>query len=302
MVKEDTIKWKLRFESLIDGRTFITDMRMLLDEAYYSAGILDKPTPKQMAKCTGLLSAPSTSKIGMEDLVLKETYYDTLGGIHFSIRCVDFLKTLSFKQVLRFELVPSEDDYIYIFDGETKVGCMTPVTYPKERSERARRKHAKKMMENIPSEILEKAEQSEPAAFSVLALYCGFAYDLCSDYGIECLKWTTRAAETGDAQNQYCLGMMYVLGEVVSQDYKLAFKWFQKAAGQGHPKATRQLGLLYHVGYGVPQDGVQGLLLLEQAIDLGDERAIRARALFQKAMSPKQYQAAQKLIAQQLLE
>lgn len=39
-----------------------------------------------------------------------------------------------------------------------------------------------------------------------------------------------KAADQGDASAQYNLGVMYVNGEGVTQDYKQAAKWYRKAA------------------------------------------------------------------------
>ena len=43
----------------------------------------------------------------------------------------------------------------------------------------------------------------------------------------------TLAAEQGNANAQYNLGLMYDIGEGVPQDDKTAVKWFELAAKQG---------------------------------------------------------------------
>jgi len=45
------------------------------------------------------------------------------------------------------------------------------------------------------------------------------------------------AAEQGDAEAQYNLGVRYANGEGVPEDYKEAVKWFRKAAEQGFAAA-----------------------------------------------------------------
>ena len=60
-----------------------------------------------------------------------------------------------------------------------------------------------------------------------------------------------RAAEGGDASEQVRLGLIYVKGEGMPQDYSQALKWFRKAAEQGHPSAQ------YNLGPHVPQ-GARG--------------------------------------------
>lgn len=62
-------------------------------------------------------------------------------------------------------------------------------------------------------------------------------------------------AETSDhAMAQYWLGMMYLKGQGVEQDYENAGKWFRKAAEQGIPQAQYKLGELYYRGNGLPKD------------------------------------------------
>ncbi len=51
------------------------------------------------------------------------------------------------------------------------------------------------------------------------------------------------AAEQGDAEAQYSLGVCYAYGKGVEQDYKEAVKWYTAAAEQGHVKAQFNLGV-----------------------------------------------------------
>ena len=62
------------------------------------------------------------------------------------------------------------------------------------------------------------------------------------------------AAEQGDADAQYNLGMLYDDGVNVPQDAAKAAKWFRRAAEQGHVAAQSKLGVMYEKGRnGVPQ-------------------------------------------------
>ena len=49
--------------------------------------------------------------------------------------------------------------------------------------------------------------------------------------------WYLKAAEQGYAMAQNNLGVLYVIGEGVPQDYVSAHLWFNLAAAQGHKKA-----------------------------------------------------------------
>lgn len=61
-------------------------------------------------------------------------------------------------------------------------------------------------------------------------------------------------AETGDATDQFNLGVCYYSGKGVSVDYAEAVKWFRKAADQGYARAQCCLGICYEDGYGVTVD------------------------------------------------
>ena len=62
------------------------------------------------------------------------------------------------------------------------------------------------------------------------------------------------AAEQGDADAQFNLGVMYADGEGVPQDYQEAVKWYRLAAEQGYADAQANLGARYDTGRGVSQD------------------------------------------------
>lgn len=67
----------------------------------------------------------------------------------------------------------------------------------------------------------------------------------------------TKRAEAGDADAQDQLGVKYVTGNGVPQDFNKAFKWFQKAALQGHAVAQHNLAYMYGTGKGTPLDDNQ---------------------------------------------
>ena len=47
------------------------------------------------------------------------------------------------------------------------------------------------------------------------------------------IEWYEKAAEQGDAEAQYNLGVMYENGQGVDVNYKKAIEWYEKAAEQG---------------------------------------------------------------------
>lgn len=281
----EPIKWSLRLENVVDGRTFITDRTIVLDEAYFPASELETATPEQIKKTSDILSTPTSVEFELDDLVPSAETYNFSDAIRLAPRCIDFLKTLSFHDKLRFAVAPAEDPLIHIFDGELLIGSMTPMTFPHERSENGRREFAKQRVADIPSGIVQRAEQGDPAAFPMMAFCYGRVYALCKDYGVEYLQWTTRAAESGDKQSQYYLAGMYFRGDVVSQNDAEAFRWYRKAADQNHPDAAWRAGIMLGIGIGTEKDPVSGLQLVEKAIDLGSKKAIKIRTFMRGKLS-----------------
>ena len=68
------------------------------------------------------------------------------------------------------------------------------------------------------------------------------------------VQWYARAAEQGNAHGQFNLGRMYQYGKGVQQDDELAVKWYELAAKQGDADAQYALSEMYRKGKGVPQD------------------------------------------------
>ena len=62
-------------------------------------------------------------------------------------------------------------------------------------------------------------------------------------------------------------------GTGVKEDRAAAFNWCQKAAKSGKTEAKFLLGLLYIVGYGVPQNWSKGAKLVRAAADAGNADA-----------------------------
>ena len=83
-----------------------------------------------------------------------------------------------------------------------------------------------------------------------------------------------KAAEQGDADAQFDLGVIYDIGEDVSRDVAQAVIWYRKAAGQGHPAAQNNLGYMYQHGEGVPEDDVQAVNWYRKAAEQGNAFAL----------------------------
>lgn len=82
-------------------------------------------------------------------------------------------------------------------------------------------------------------------------------------------------AVKGDVAAQFNLGMMYVRGEGVSQDYKEAAKWLRNPAEQGYDVAQFTLGEIYAGGKGVDQDYGEAASWYLRAAEQGNAQAQR---------------------------
>jgi uncharacterized protein len=102
-------------------------------------------------------------------------------------------------------------------------------------------------------------------------------------------------AENGEARAQAFLGLDYLIGQVVPQDYEEAFKWLRRAAEQGNAVAQRALARMYAKGQGVQQDLVQAHKWFNLAAAHGYEDAEEARWTIEQQMTPAQVLEAQKM-------
>ena len=78
-------------------------------------------------------------------------------------------------------------------------------------------------------------------------------------------------AEAGDAEAQYTLAEMHLLGQGVPQDCAGARHWFEKAAAQGHAGAQRGLGEMFATGRCIPQDKPAAKDWFRKACNGGDQ-------------------------------
>jgi TPR repeat protein len=81
------------------------------------------------------------------------------------------------------------------------------------------------------------------------------------------------AAAQGNADAQYNLGVMYMLGKGVTQNYAEAVKWYRLAAANGHAHAPAFLGVAYRTGQGVTQNYAEAVKWYRVAAANGYESA-----------------------------
>jgi len=89
----------------------------------------------------------------------------------------------------------------------------------------------------------------------------------------EAARWRLKAAEQGDADEQFMLGNMYARGWGVEQVYAKASHWWRKAAEQGNAYAQFNLGDMYFLGRGVQQDHAKARRWWRKAADQGNAAA-----------------------------
>lgn len=85
--------------------------------------------------------------------------------------------------------------------------------------------------------------------------------------------WLEARAETGDAISQYRLGVLYALGEGVTQDYQRAAALFKTAAEKGVTEAEYNVAVMYAEGLGIGRDPKQAIFWYRKAAAQGSASA-----------------------------
>ena len=83
-----------------------------------------------------------------------------------------------------------------------------------------------------------------------------------------------KAAEQGDADAQYSLGVAYENGYGVEKNYREAVKWYEESAKQGDADAQYSLGVHYYNGTGVIQNYKKAYAMYLMAQANGNENAL----------------------------
>ena len=89
----------------------------------------------------------------------------------------------------------------------------------------------------------------------------------------QAVKWYRQAAEQGDSEAQFNLGLCYENGEGVPKDLAEAVKWYRKAAEQNDADAQFNLGACYANGEGVSKNMAEAVKWYRKAAEQGDADA-----------------------------
>lgn len=102
------------------------------------------------------------------------------------------------------------------------------------------------------------------------------------------------AANGGDPVAAFILGYIHS-GAPHERDFRAAARWYRKAAEKSYVPAMTNLGLLYIRGLGVPQDYVLGYMWINLAAASGLAEAVAVRDAVAAHMTPAQINEAQQL-------
>ena len=97
-----------------------------------------------------------------------------------------------------------------------------------------------------------------------------------------------------DPLPQYYLGVMYMKGQGVEQNYEEAGKWLRKAAENRLPQAQYKLANLYTEGKGVPKDFESAFIWYSVAAAQKHQLSVNAADKAREKLSDDEYQAAKK--------
>jgi hypothetical protein len=107
---------------------------------------------------------------------------------------------------------------------------------------------------SVPAALAESAVQPKPEPSSHLEITDASVADTLHDLTRYEIITLQRAAEYGDDEAAFQLGMAYETGYYVHQNCAKAAHWVKVAAGAGNPAAAYNLALRYRVGDGVETD------------------------------------------------
>ena len=85
----------------------------------------------------------------------------------------------------------------------------------------------------------------------------------------EAIRWDREAANQGDAEAQFNIGIAHSKGEGVVRDDAEALRWYRMAAVQGLPQAQNLVAVAYAAGNGVAQSDAEALRWYRMAADQG---------------------------------
>ena len=106
------------------------------------------------------------------------------------------------------------------------------------------------------------------------------------------------AAQSGNADAEELIGVMYAMGLHVERDDRRAFDWYLRASLKGHPGAQSGIGWYYEVGRGLPApDPVRAYAWYALSAMGGDPDAAMSQEEIAKRMDEAEIAEALELVA-----
>ena len=114
----------------------------------------------------------------------------------------------------------------------------------------------------------------------------------------EAMEALRPAANSGNADAEELIGIMYAMGLGVERDDRRAFEWYMRSSMKGHPGAQSGVGWYYELGRGLPApDLVRAYLWYTLSAIGGDPDAKISLEELVKRMHPNDIEIARKLVA-----
>ncbi len=104
----------------------------------------------------------------------------------------------------------------------------------------------------------------------------------------QALIWLIRAAEQGYGPACYNLAALYERGEVVDQNFPLAYTWYEKGAAQGHTESQLKVGIMSLKGIGAEANYQKAQAWLGKAAASGNQNAQVTLAILLRGSAPEQ--------------
>jgi len=120
------------------------------------------------------------------------------------------------------------------------------------------------------------AEMGDPQGMYKLGVCYDFGKGGLTKDGAKAVEWYQKAAEAGDAAAMFSLGIYYKHGKGgLTKDEAKAVEWYQKAAEAGNTDAMCILGFCYEYGKGeLTKDDVQAVVWWRKAAEAGEVTAM----------------------------
>jgi TPR repeat protein len=113
----------------------------------------------------------------------------------------------------------------------------------------------------------------------------------------EAMEELLPAAQSGNAEAEELIGVMYALGLGVEKDEERAFEWYLRSAMKGHAGAQSGVGWYYELGLGMPApDLVRAYMWYVLSAIGGDPDAAISLEEVIKKMTPDQIERALVLV------